>query len=78
MEKTTIQINISTLEKLKNLKRHIRESYDEILNNLIEEYENDELTPDEIDDIKIALEEVKRGEVYPIEQVARELGVKLK
>jgi len=75
--KTTIQVNPETLERLKMLKRHTRESYDEVLNNLLEECENDEVTSEEIEDIKIALEQVKRGEVYPIEKVASELGIKL-
>ena len=38
MEKTTIQVNPETLERLKMLKRHAKESYDELLNSLIEEY----------------------------------------
>ncbi len=77
MEKTTIQVSPSTLEKLKMIKRYKRESYDEILNNLIEEYEDNELSEEEIESIKTALEEVKKGEVYPIEKVAGELGIKL-
>ena len=75
--KTTIQVNFETLGRLKMLKRHTRESYDEILNNLIEEYENDELTDEDIEDIKIALEEVKRGETIPFEKVLKERGIKL-
>jgi macrodomain Ter protein organizer (MatP/YcbG family) len=78
MEKTTIQVNAETLNRLKSIKRHAKESYDELLNYLIDEAENDELTPEEIDDIKIALENVKRGKVKPIEQVAKELGITLK
>jgi rRNA maturation endonuclease Nob1 len=78
MEKTTIQINFGTLEKLKALKNFERQSYDEVLNNLIDSCEEDSLSEEEIEDIKIALEEIKKGEVYPIEQVARELGVKLR
>ena len=78
MEKTTIQVNSETLERLKAMKRHARESYDEILNYLIDESEDDELTNEEIEDIKIALENVKEGKVKSMEQVAKELGVILK
>ncbi len=39
--------------------------------------EEEILSDEEIEDIKTALEEVKRGEVYPIEQVAKELGITL-
>ncbi len=77
MEKTTIQVNMNTLNRLKSVKRHTRESYDEVLNFLIDESQDDELTSEEIDELKIALEEVKRGKVTPIEDVAKELGIAL-
>jgi predicted CopG family antitoxin len=77
MEKTTIQINQSTLDRLKSLKRYERESYDEILNNLIIEAEDDTLSEDEIEDLKESLEEVKQGNIKPIEKVAKELGISL-
>jgi predicted CopG family antitoxin len=78
MEKTTIQINFETLERLKALKHFERQSYDELLNNLIDNREDDSLSEEEIEDIKTALENVKRGKVKPIEQVATELGITLK
>ncbi|MFH1801956.1 MAG: hypothetical protein ABH864_00730 [archaeon] len=77
MEKTTIQINTSTLERLKALKSFDRQSYDELLNNLVDNIEEESLSEGEIEDIKVALENVKRGDVRPIEQVAKELGVSL-
>ncbi|MCX6748227.1 MAG: hypothetical protein NT076_01335 [Candidatus Pacearchaeota archaeon] len=78
MEKTTIQINFETLERLKSLKNFERQSYDEVLNGLIDNCEENSLSEEEIEDIKIALENVKRGKVKPIEQVARELGIILR
>jgi len=77
MEKTTIQLNINTLERLKNLKNFERQSYDELLMNMIENIQDEILTKEEIEDIQIALENVKRGETKPIEQVAQELGIQL-
>jgi len=77
MEKTTIQINLGTLERLKSLKNIERESYDDVLNNLIDSCEEESLSEEEIEDIKTALENVKRGKVKPIEQVAKELGIAL-
>ena len=77
MEKTTIQINLETLERLKALKHFERQSYDELLQNLIDNIEEESLSEEEIEDIKIALENVKKGKVKPIEQVAKELGVSL-
>ena len=78
MEKTTVQISMSTLERLKRLKQHEKESYDFVLNKLIDESDEDELNDEEIEDIKIALEEVKKGKVYPIEDVAKVLGITIK
>jgi len=78
MEKTTIQIKFETLERLKSLKNMERQSYDEVLNNLLDNCEEENLSEEEIEDIKIALENVKRGKVKPIEQVARELGIMLR
>ena len=78
MEKTTIQISSDTLERLKMLKRHERESYDFVLNILLEEAEEDILDDDEIDEIREALENVKKGKVKSIEQVAKEMGIVLR
>lgn len=75
--KTTIQINLETLNRLKSIKKHTRESHDETLNHLIDEYDEDELTPEEIEDIKIALEDVKKGKTIPFEEVLKERGIKL-
>jgi hypothetical protein len=77
MEKTTIQINMTTLERLKLLKNHNRQSYDELLNGILDEVESEILNDEEIEEIKKSLEDVKKGRTYTIEQVAKELGVKL-
>ena len=76
MEKTTIQINEKTLERLKALKRYKRESYDEVVNTLIDESE-EELTDDEIEAIQRGLEDKRKGRVSSIEEVAKRLGIKL-
>jgi len=78
MEKTTIQVNLETLERLKSLKNIERQSYDEVLNNLIDNCEEESLSEEEINEIQMGLEDIKRGRVYPIESVARELGITLK
>ncbi|MFH1365625.1 MAG: hypothetical protein ABIH28_03515 [archaeon] len=78
MDKTTIQINLETLERLKALKSMERQSYDEVLNNLIDNCEEENLSEQEIEEIKIGLENVKQGKVKPIEQVAKELGIILR
>ena len=78
MEKTTIQLSQITLDRLKHLKKYERQSYDETLNNIFDEIEEEPLSKEEIEEIQKALEDVKRGRVYTIEQVAKELGITLK
>ncbi|MEK6819717.1 MAG: hypothetical protein AABY03_00780 [Nanoarchaeota archaeon] len=78
MEKTTIQISQGTLSRMKNLKSHERQSYDELLNGILDNVEDEELSQEEIKEIQESLEDVKRGRTKPIEQVAKELGIKLR
>ncbi len=78
MEKTTVQLTKQTLDRLKQFKRHERESHEETLNSLMDAAEEDALSPEEIDDLQVALEDVKRGRTKPIEQVAKELGITLR
>ncbi len=76
--KTTIQLDKQTISRLQEHKLYPREPYDAIVNRLIDEAEDDEeLTPDEIKDIEVALEQVKQGKTIRIEDLAKELGVKL-
>jgi predicted CopG family antitoxin len=77
MEKTTIQINTDTLERLKILKSFERQSYDDVLNNLIDNLDEETLSQEEIEEIKSGLENIRKGKVKSIEQVAKELGIKL-
>lgn len=78
MEKTTIQISNNTLNRLKSLKAIERQSYDDILNNLIDNNEEECLSEEEIEEIKLGLEDIKQGRVYSFEQVLKEKGIKLK
>jgi predicted CopG family antitoxin len=78
MGKTTIQIDLETLERLKSLKNFERQSYDELLNSLINNCEEEILSGEEIDEIQKGLEDVRAGRTTPIEQVAKELGIQLR
>tara|TARA_Y100000310_G_scaffold293782_1_gene323636 strand:+ start:9293 stop:9523 length:231 start_codon:yes stop_codon:yes gene_type:complete len=74
---TTIQVKEKTLDRLKYFKNYSKESYDEVINKLIDNLEEGELTDEAIEDIKISLTEVKEGKGENIEDVAKEFGVKL-
>lgn len=78
MENTMVQLKKDTAIKLKELKEYNKQSYDEIIKNLILEVEAEPLTKRERKDVEEALEDVRAGRVSPIEDVAKELGVKLK
>ena len=74
---TTIQVKEDTLERLKYFKETAKESYDEIINKVLNEIEEGELTEEAIADIKIGLKELKEGKGEPIKRVAEELGIQL-
>ena len=78
MQKTTIQIDRSTLKRLKDFKNYERQSYDDVLNSIFNEIEEESLSEEEINEIQQGLEDIKKGRVYPIEIVAKELGIALK
>ena len=58
---TTIQIKNETLERLKYFKDFSKESYDEVINKVLNEIEEGELTEETINDIKIAMKDVREG-----------------
>ncbi len=74
---TTVQVKEQTLERLKFFKESSKESYDEIINKVLDEVEEGELTDEAIEDIKTGLREVKEGKGKSIEEVAKEFGLKL-
>jgi len=80
MQKTTIQISQVTLDRLKSLKKYEKESYEDIVNTLIDDIE-EEVTPEEIEEIELALKEIKEKGIEktttPIEEVAKELNIEL-
>jgi predicted transcriptional regulator len=72
----TIRVSPDTRSRLANLKEHPRESFDRVINRLIDFYEDDDpLTKEDIDAIKEALKDVKDGRTYTSEQLKKELGL---
>ena len=74
---TTIQVKDRTLGRLKFFKEFGKESYDEIINKLIDEVEEGELTEAAKEGIMRGLADIKSGRTASIEKVAKELGIKL-
>lgn len=77
MNSTTIQIKRATLDRLKYFKEYTKESYDELINKVLDEIEEGQLTDEALNDIIEAKKEIREGKGQKIEDVAKELGIKL-
>jgi len=76
MNITTIRVNIETKKKLEKLKLHPRESFEEVLERLVENfYDKNPLSEETIEKIERALKDIKKGRIYPTEEVRRRLGI---
>ena len=74
---TTIQLKDKTLTRLKYFKEFSKESYDEVINKVLDFSEERELTDEAISDIQNSLKDVRSGKGQSVEEVASELGVDL-
>jgi predicted transcriptional regulator len=74
---TSIQLENKTKTRLEKMKIFSKESYDDVVNRLINSVEDDEgiLSKQTIKDIEKALKEVKKGKFIPHEEVKRKLGL---
>ena len=68
---TTIQVSKELLDKLHSMKIHVKESYEDLIWDLLED--RMELSEETKKDIKEAREQVARGQVYTLEEVKKEL-----
>lgn len=75
---TTIKVRDMTLNRLKDFKLFGRDTYDEVINRLMDESEAEVITEEEMKEIEEALADIRAGRVRSIEDVARDLGIKLK
>jgi predicted transcriptional regulator len=73
---TSIQLQPATKARLDELKVHPRETYDEVVNRLIQCAIDDEpLSEETLADMAAALNDIKNGTTYTHEQVKHELGI---
>ena len=70
---TTIQVSNDLLEELKNRKMYAKESYEEVIWDLIED--TMELSEETKRNIKEAEADIKAGRTVSLEQVKKELGL---
>ena len=78
METTTIQLKGETLERLKYFKEYSKESYNEILNKILDVLEEDELTDKAIEKIKNGLKDIKGGRVISLNDYSKKRGISIK
>ena len=71
---TTIQVSQDLLKELKSRKMYDKESYEEIIWDLLED--SKELSKETLQNLKEAEEDVKAGRVISHEQLKRNLGLK--
>ncbi len=74
---TTIQLEKKTKSKIDKIKVFPKESYDDVVNRLINVAEDDEgvLSKSTIKDIEEALDDVKKGRLLSHSQVKKKLGL---
>jgi len=74
MSMTMIKVRRETAERLKGLKEHESQTYDEVINDIIS-IKADELSNEDLKQIEAGLEDLKKGRVYTSKDVAKRLGI---
>lgn len=76
MQSTSIRIRSDTRDSLSRLKRHPRESFDDVINRLIDSAIDDEpLGEETLQAIEKSLKEYREGIYYTHEEILADLGV---
>ena len=70
---TTIQISSDLVEELKNRKIFDRESYEDVIWDLIEDAK--EFSKETKEDIAAARDEIKKGNYYTLDYIKKELDL---
>jgi hypothetical protein len=70
---TTIQLSRELLETLKKRKMHEKESYEEVIWDLVED--SLEISEETKKDIEEAREDIRKGRTKTLEEVKKELGI---
>lgn len=75
MGTTTIQVGTETKEKLNGLKIHPRETYDELINRLVDAaYDDESLSVKELEEIRASEQDIKTGKVRDMFEIMKDLG----
>jgi predicted transcriptional regulator len=75
MDRYLLELNPETRNRLERMKSHPEEPYDQVINRLIDSYENEAtLTREEVEEIREALRKLKEGRFFTHEQVKEEFS----
>jgi phage-related protein len=73
---TTIQIQSTTKEKLESVKTHPRETYDEVVNRLLDmACDQEPLSEETLKKIEEGVREIREGKTRTLEEIAEEMGI---
>ena len=73
---TTIQLRPETKSRLDDMKIHPRESYDEVLNRLLDmAYDPEPLSEETLKKIEEGIADIRAGRGRPFEEAVRERGL---
>ena len=76
MAQTTIQIQAATRARLEDLKVHPRETYDEVVNRLLDAaYDSEPLSEETLRKIEAGIRDIRQGKTRTLEEIALELGI---
>ena len=76
MRTSSLRVSSATRSRLDGLKLHPGESYEKVIDRLIDSYHDDELlTGEETEGIEEALNDLMEGRFYTHEQVKKKLGM---
>jgi predicted transcriptional regulator len=76
MPPTTIQLQAEVKASLDQLKKHPRESYNEVIRRLVgNRIDEEPLSEEAIGGIEEALEDIRKGRLHTEEEIKKEFGV---
>jgi hypothetical protein len=76
MAQTTIQIHSTTKTRLEGVKTHPRETYDEVVNRLLDMACDEEpLSEETLRKIEEGIRDIRRGKTRTLDEISEEMGI---
>ncbi len=76
MPQTTIQLQSMTRARLEALKVHPRETYDEVVNRLLDAaYDPEPLSEETLRKIEEGVRDIRKGKTRTLDEIVSELGI---